>query len=285
MASFDELCNYIENLDEATFTAVFDKKSTDVLTALTELSNGHAAINAYLHFILASVAADGKLSEAEFRLLKPMFDNINGGEVDYEGAKKIFAEMGLTDAENYRQIIDTMVDILGVVKDSVKDDVIMLCLMVCAVDGSVSEKEKEWIRQLSKPIELTPSEAVSTLLAKAGTFVLATTDGDQPRTRVLGFHALLDDKVYLVTGDYKDTYKQLKANPKCEVLASLGNEFLRWTGKAVFVEDERLMKIAEEEIPDIVKIFKEKNLHLVFYTLEDSTAELVGIDNTYQKIF
>jgi len=285
MASFDELCNYIENLDEATFTAVFDKKSTDVLTALTEHSNGHAAINAYLHFILASVAADGVLSEAEFKLLRPMFENLNGGEVDYEGAKKIFEEMGLNNADDYRQVVDTMVDILGIVDDSVKDDIIMLCLMTCAIDGKVSEKEKDWIRQLSRPIELTPAEAVSTLLTRARTFVLATVDGDRPRTRVLGFHALLDDKVYLVSGDYKDYYKQLQANPKCEVLAQLGNEFLRWSGKAVFVKDDRLMKIAEKEIPDIVKIFKEKNLNLVFFTLEESSAELVGIDNTYQKIF
>ena len=285
MASFDELCNYIEKLDEATFTAVFDKKSTDVLTALTELANGHAAINAYLHFILASVAADGVLSEEEYKLLKPMFTNLNGGDVDYEGAKKIFADMGLDDADSYRKVVDTMVDILGIVDDSVKDDIIMLCLMTCAIDGQVSEKEKEWIRQLSRPIELTPAEAISTLLTRARTFVLAAIDGDHPRTRVLGFHALLDDKVYFVSGDYKDYYKQLQANPKCEIIAQLGNEFLRWSGKAVFVKDDRLMKIAEEEIPDIVKVFKEKQLNLVFFTLEESTAELVGIDNSYQKIF
>ena len=285
MASFDELCKYIEDLDGETFTAVFNKKSSDVLTSLTELSNGHAAINAYLHFILASVAADGVLSEAEFNLLKPMFENLNGGEVDYNGAKAIFEEMGLSNADGYKEIVDTMVDILGVFDDSVKDDIIMLCLMTCAVDGKVSDKEKEWIKQLSRPLELTPAEAISTLLKRAGSFILATTDGDQPRTRVLGFHALLDDKVYFAVGDFKDVYKQLQANPKCEILADLGKEFMRWSGTASFIEDDRLMKIAEELMPQVVEAYAKNNLKLKFFTLENGSAELVSIDNTKQKMF
>ena len=285
MASFDELCKYIEDLDGETFTAVFNKKSTDVLTALTELSNGHAAINAYLHFILASVAADGVLSEAEFNLLKPMFENLNGGEVDYNGAKAIFEEMGLSNADGYKEIVDTMVDILGVFDDSVKDDIIMLCLMTCAVDGKVSDKEKEWIRQLARPLELTPAEAISTLLKRAGSFILATTDGDQPKTRVLGLHALLDDKVYFAVGDFKDVYKQLQANPKCEILASVGTDFIRWDGKAVFTDDARLKPIVANMMPDLIKMYDSMGWELGFFSLEGGHAEICNVSNQKETLF
>ena len=41
-----------------------------------------------------------------------------------------------------------MVDILGMVSVELKTDIILVCLMVCAIDGHVSRKEKKWIKQL-----------------------------------------------------------------------------------------------------------------------------------------
>ena len=41
-----------------------------------------------------------------------------------------------------------MVDILGLLSDELKDDIVIICLMICAIDGKVSLKEKKWIKQL-----------------------------------------------------------------------------------------------------------------------------------------
>ena len=73
------------------------------------------------------------------------------------------------------------------------------------------------------------------LLAASKTFYLATVDGDQPKLRPLGAHHLVDGKVWLGVGEFKNVYRQLVANPKCEVVAlqPAGGKWLRWTGRAV----------------------------------------------------
>jgi uncharacterized pyridoxamine 5'-phosphate oxidase family protein len=132
---------------------------------------------------------------------------------------------------------------------------------------------------------MTVNEQMYDFLKMAGTFMLATTDGDQPRMRVLGFEAILDDKIYFAVGTFKDVYKQLQKNPKCEICAKVGMDFLRWDGKAVFVKDDRLLGIAAETMPAIVEMYKQNNLELGFFTLEDGTAEFVNVSNKKSKLF
>ena len=57
------------------------------------------------------------------------------------------------------------------------------------------------------------------LLAAAKVFYLATVDGDQPKLRPLGAHHVVDGKVWFGVGEFKNVYRQLVANPKCEVVA------------------------------------------------------------------
>ena len=44
--------------------------------------------------------------------------------------------------------MDLMVDMLGLVSPELKEDIVVLCLLVCAVDGKVSRKERKWIEKL-----------------------------------------------------------------------------------------------------------------------------------------
>lgn len=73
---------------------------------------------------------------------------------------------------------------------------------------------------------------VNEFLDKAKTFMFLTTDGDQPKGRPSGFHMLVDDKLYFGCGTFKNVFKQLSTNPKVEVLAMNGGEFLRYDGSA-----------------------------------------------------
>ena len=288
MSDFDTLCKQLENMDPETFAQIFNDKSVDVISALVALTaDGKDGVTAYLQFILASVAADGVLSKPEFTLLKPMFDRIADKDTTYEDAVEIFNGLGLDKPDAYKDIIDTMVDIIGLVDEDMKDDIILLCLLVCAVDGEVTEKEKYWIRQLAEPltIEMSPAEMIDDFLTKAGTFVLATTDGDQPRMRVLGLKIKLDDKLFFAVGTFKDVYKQLRKNPKCEILASVGMDFLRWDGKAVFTKDDRLMPIVANMMPDLAAMYKEMGWELGFFTLEGGNAEIVNVSNQKTKLF
>ena len=288
MSDFDTLCKQLENMDPAEFAEIFDKKSADVISALVALTaDGKDGVTAYLQFILASVAADGVLSKPEYLLLKPMFDRMADKDVSYDEAVEIFKGLGLDKPEAYKDIIDTMVDIIGLVDEDMKDDIILLCLLVCAIDGDVTKEEKDWIRQLAEPltVELPAVDVIEDFLNKAGTFVLGTTDGDQPRMRVLGLKIKLDDKLFFAVGTFKDVYKQLQKNPKCEILASSGMDFLRWDGKAVFVNDSRLKPIVANMMPDLIKMYDQMGWELGFFTIEGGSAEIVNVSNQKTKLF
>ena len=115
---------------------------------------------------------------------------------------------------------------------------------------------------------------VNDFLTEAGTFFLATADGDQPKLRPLGLHFELDDKVLFGIGDYKNVYKQLVANPKTEIVACKPDgHWLRYTGKAVFETDEKYAAAALEVMPQLKDIYNETTgFKMKVFHLEDATA-------------
>lgn len=74
-------------------------------------------------------------------------------------------------------------------------------------------------------------------LKSAGTYYLATVEGDQPRVRPFGTVEIFEDKLYIQTGKSKDVSKQLAANPKAEICAFKDGVWLRVSGE--LVSDDR----------------------------------------------
>ncbi len=123
---------------------------------------------------------------------------------------------------------------------------------------------------------------IDDILSKAGAFFLATVDGDQPKLRPLGAHHVVDGKVWLGVGEFKNVYRQLAANPKCELVALVpGGQWLRWTGRAAFAEGEereRLEEVFLEAMPGLRKIYdKSPGKRMMCFTLADSRAELIAM--------
>ena len=75
-------------------------------------------------------------------------------------------------------------------------------------------------------------------LKAAGTYYLATVDGNQPRVRPFGTVDIFEDRLYIQTGRSKDVSKQLAANPKAELCAFKDGTWLRVSGE--LVDDDRL---------------------------------------------
>lgn len=75
-------------------------------------------------------------------------------------------------------------------------------------------------------------------LKAAGTYYLATMDGDQPRVRPFGTAHIFEGKLYIQTGKVKPTSKQIAANPKVEICAFKDGTWLRLSGE--LVEDDRV---------------------------------------------
>ncbi len=81
-------------------------------------------------------------------------------------------------------------------------------------------------------------EKVCQFLKDAGTYYLATVEGDQPRVRPFGTAHIFEGRLYIQTGKVKEVSKQLAANPKAELCAFYKGTWLRVAG--TLVEDDRL---------------------------------------------
>lgn len=121
MMEFSKLCKTVEDLDPAVYEQVLTEKSKKIIAALTVIgqSNTDAAVM-YVNILLAAVAADGKLDENEYGLMKPFFEMIAGRELTYEEAVALFKERGLDKPKEFMDSVDSIVDKLGIISDQLR---------------------------------------------------------------------------------------------------------------------------------------------------------------------
>ena len=120
-------------------------------------------------------------------------------------------------------------------------------------------------------------EKVIEFLDKAKVFYFLTTDGDQPRGRPFGFKLEYEGKLYFGCGTFKNVFKQLTKNPKVEVLAMNGGEFLRYDGQAKIVKDAELLKKVREAMPQIMALYDQNGWEMGLFYLDKGHAEIRGM--------
>jgi len=81
-------------------------------------------------------------------------------------------------------------------------------------------------------------QEVHDFLKKCGSYYLATVEGDQPRVRAFGTIHQFDGRLYIQTGKIKAVSSQMAANPKVEICAFNGDEWIRV--QATVVDDPRV---------------------------------------------
>ena len=148
MKSFQQLYKEVTTLSPFGYGEVLGEKAKKILPALSQISGSlEGATAVFSEFILGALASDGRLSQAEYFVLKPVLHLFFGDEFDYEACelavKNIKETRGML-----KNVLDSMVDMYGSVDDELKEDIITVCLMICAVDGKVSLKERNWIKKL-----------------------------------------------------------------------------------------------------------------------------------------
>ena len=112
-------------------------------------------------------------------------------------------------------------------------------------------------------------ERVVQFLKDAGTYFLATVDGDQPRVRPFGTAHIFEGKLYIQTGKSKDVSKQLHANPKAEICAFKNGKWLRVAGELV-ADDRREAKASMlDAYPSLQKM----------YSADDDNTEVLYFKN------
>ena len=148
MREFDLLCKELEQMDPLTYAAILAEKSLKILPALTVIEqDGVDAVLEYATFILGAMAADGRLSEEEYLVCEPLLKAFFGDSIDYATCKVLVRTLR-SETRALKRAVDNMVDIIGLLSEELKSDVILVCMMVCAIDGKISLKEKHWIKQL-----------------------------------------------------------------------------------------------------------------------------------------
>ena len=110
-------------------------------------------------------------------------------------------------------------------------------------------------------------EKVCQFLDEAGTYFLATVEGDQPRVRPFGTILLCGGRLYIQTGKVKDVSKQLSANPKAEICAFKDGKWLRVTGELVN-DDNHDVKVAMlEKMPSLKAMYSadDDNMQMLYF--------------------
>ncbi len=127
-------------------------------------------------------------------------------------------------------------------------------------------------------------ERVVDFLKKAGTYYLATVDGDQPRVRPFGTAHVFEGRLYIQTGKVKDVSKQLHANPKAEICAFMDGEWLRLSGE--LIEDDRVeaRKSMLDAYPSLRKMYDENDGNTEVFYFKNAVAVFSSFTHAPEKI-
>ncbi|MCR5640237.1 MAG: pyridoxamine 5'-phosphate oxidase family protein [Lachnospiraceae bacterium] len=117
-------------------------------------------------------------------------------------------------------------------------------------------------------------ERVEKFLKDAGTYFLATVDGDQPRVRPFGTAHIFEGKLYIQTGKSKDVSKQIHANPKVEISAFKDGQWIRVAGELVSDDRREAKQSMLDDYPSLQNM----------YSADDDNTEVLYFKNATATI-
>ena len=125
---------------------------------------------------------------------------------------------------------------------------------------------------------------VYAFLKKAGTYYLATVEGNQPRVRPFGTVDIFEDKLYIQTGLCKDVAKQMIANPKVEISAMLEGRWIRIAAEAVLDENIAAQEHMLDEHPGLKDRYQAGDGNTAVFYLKNATATIFSFTEA-PKVF
>lgn len=122
-------------------------------------------------------------------------------------------------------------------------------------------------------------------LKDAGTYYLATTDGNQPRVRPFGTASIFEGKLYIQTGNVKDVFSQMRKNPKIEI-CTMGkdNTWIRISATAVCDDRIDARQHMLDEYPDLQKMYAADDGNCEVLYLKDATANIYSFTGKTKTI-
>lgn len=121
---------------------------------------------------------------------------------------------------------------------------------------------------------------VCKFLKEAGTYYLATTDGDRPRVRPFGTAHIFEEKLYIQTGKGKAVARQIAANPRVEICAMRGDEWLRLEGTLVPDDRTEAQESMLDNYPSLRKMYTTgPEGNTAVYYFRDATATVYSFSH------
>ena len=121
-------------------------------------------------------------------------------------------------------------------------------------------------------------------LKKAGTYYLATVEGDQPRVRPFGTIDLFEGKLYIQTGKVKPVANQMKQNPKVEISAMAEGKWIRIAAEAILDERVEAQSHMLEAYPSLARMYKPGDGNTEVYYLQNATATICSFTEAPKTI-
>ncbi len=127
-------------------------------------------------------------------------------------------------------------------------------------------------------------EKVCQFLKEAGTYYLATVEGDQPRVRPFGTAHVFEGKIYIQTGKSKPVSKQLGVNPKAEICAFKDGVWLRIACE--LCEDDRFeaKKSMLDAYPHLRGMYNEEDGNTQVLYIKNATATFASFAGAPETI-
>ena len=112
-------------------------------------------------------------------------------------------------------------------------------------------------------------------LKAAETYYLATVEGDQLRVRPFGTIHMFEGKLYIQTGKGKSVAKQIAANPKVELCAMKGDEWIRVAGTLVLYDRTEAQESMLSDYPSLRAMYTTgPDGNTAVYYFKDATATI-----------
>ena len=140
MFEFQKLCKEYEGLSYDERRVILTELSSVILPATAAITGGTESFEI---LVLASCAADGKLSVEEYSLFK----DATGLDISFDAAKEAISALK---GKDLLEAADLVVDAFGALDESIKEAMVSFCLCLCSADGRISIHERAFIKKLIK---------------------------------------------------------------------------------------------------------------------------------------
>lgn len=98
-------------------------------------------------------------------------------------------------------------------------------------------------------------------------FFISTINGDKPEVRPFGAFNVYNSKLYFITSNEKDVFKQMERNNNIAISAiNSEGDWIRISGKAIVDNDINAKKLMLDKYPDLRNLYNENDGKMeVFY--------------------